>query len=192
MQPGLIRLESGIKVDHLLAELEANPQLWDQYPQRRIPQESPHTQMKDIWLRFADINNFGPAHYDQMLGPHESIWYEAIDSLPAIKATILAMMGQFRGEQLGGCIITKLPPKGCIGPHSDDDWHSKHYNKFQLILSGEGSIIYSGKEYLQTSVGDLYYLDDSQIHGVINTSDEDRIALIVCIRSDSPERVRRF
>jgi hypothetical protein len=42
-----------IPVQSLLNELDANPDIWDERPERRFG-ESPHRESSDIWVRYAD------------------------------------------------------------------------------------------------------------------------------------------
>lgn len=192
MKQGLTLLERGIDVTPIMRELQNANDLWDAYPHRRLPESSPHKAMHDIWLRFADINAYAPINYGDMAKEHNSYWYEAIDRLPSVKAFAHILMGQMQGDRLGGMIITKLKPKSTIAPHNDYAWHDEYYDKFHLVLQGENSFIYSGADYLAAEPGDLFHLDDQQLHGVINNGDIDRIALIVCIHRDDGFRVRRI
>lgn len=192
MQPGLTLIDSNLPVQPILDELAANPDLWDEYPQRRKGKNSPHSQMTDIWLRFADINTYAPTNYGDMMKPHDSVWYEAIDKLPSVKAACNVLMGALQGERLGGVLISRLPPGGSIAPHTDHDWHAEYYKKFHILLQGEDTFIYSGNSYLQAKQGDLFHLDSSQIHGVINNGSIDRLALIVCVRQDEGNRVEKY
>ena len=82
MQPGVIKIEENLPIQLILDELAANPDLWDMYEYRSKAANSPHTDVADIWLRYNDINQFGPANYNNMMQEHDSVWYEAIDRLP--------------------------------------------------------------------------------------------------------------
>lgn len=188
----LIQIREDVDVTSMLKELAANPDLWNIYNGRTRDAHSPHANIADIWLRFADKNRYPANAHNEMSEPHESVWYEAIDRLPSVKAFIMQLAGTLQAERLGGVIITRLPPGATITPHIDDDWHSKYYKKFHLVLQGEGSLIYSGSEHLVPQIGEVFYLNDKEIHGVVNLSKEDRIALVVCVRQDSGFRVEKL
>lgn len=185
----LIVIEQNIDVSNILAELEASPELWNLYTGRTDDPNSPHNRIADIWLRFADKSLYAPCDHDRMSDPHESIWYSAIDKLPSVKNLVMEFAGRLQSERLGGVIITRLPAGTTISPHVDDDWHSQYYKKFHVLLQGKGSIIYSGDEHLVPKAGEMFYLNDKEIHGVVNASGEDRIALVFCVRQDQGARV---
>ena len=191
MSLGLTLIEKSVPVEGLLAELEAHPGLWREYTYRSDAPLTPHAKVADIWLRYNDLNNYAPSQMAEMMAEHDSQWYAAIDKLPTFKAVIQMLMSSLQGERLGGVLISKLPPGCAIAAHVDDEWHSLYYKKFHLVLSGKGSAIYSGHEFLVNEPGDLFHLDSSQAHGVLNLGEEDRIVLIVCIRQDSGYRVKK-
>lgn len=184
-------IDRNIDVKVLLEELEANPQLWRTYTYRSDAPNTPHAKVADIWLRYNDLNNYAPSEMNEMMQEHDSLWYEAIDSLPAFKAFAYMLMGVLQGERLGGILISKLPPNASIAAHVDTEWHSTYYKKFHLVLQGDNSAIYSGHDFIVNKPGDLFYLDSSKPHGVLNMGTDDRIVLIVCIRQDSGYRVRK-
>lgn len=191
MNPGLTLIEQGIDVAPLLAELEANPQLWQEYAYRTNAKNSPHIKVADIWLRYNDLNKYAPNQMNEMMDEHDSVWYDAIDCLPSFKALAYMLMSTLQGERLGGMLISRLPPGASIAAHVDSQWHSLYYKKIHLILQGEDSLIYSGFETLRTKPGDLFHLDSSQFHGVANIGTDARISVVVCIRQDSEERIKR-
>lgn len=191
MLPGLTLIEQNIPVENLLKELEANPQLWREYTYRSDAPNTPHAKVADIWLRYNDLNKFAPSQMSEMMSEHDSLWYEAIDKLPSFKAVAHMLMSSLQGERLGGILISKLPAGAAIAAHIDTEWHSCYYKKFHLVLKGKGSTIYSGHEFITNKPGDLFHLDSSQAHGVVNAGEEDRIVLIVCIRQDSGFRVKK-
>ncbi len=187
---GVALLEEGIDISLMLNEINNAPEeLWNLYPQRRH-KASPHHQMTDIWLRFANINEYAPVDYGDMQNkPHESHWYDAISHLDSIKQFSHLLMSQLQGERLGGVIISRLPAGKSINSHVDSGWHADYYTKYHLLLQGNNTTIYSGNKFLTPAPGSLFVLDSSLQHGVINNGEEDRIALIVCIKTESEFRV---
>ena len=90
-----------------------------EYNQRAI-KGSPHTEMTDIWARYknpkeciesGDFSSFGLEH--------KSEWLKDIKE---VKDISYALMGFLDGKQLGGVLITKLPPGGKIKPHTDSGY----------------------------------------------------------------------
>jgi quercetin dioxygenase-like cupin family protein len=171
-----------IDVQPLVAQIDAHPQLWNQNPQRRDQEKSPHARMSDIWVRynspdrFKDLRTFGDEHVP--------VWYPAYYQLPAIKPIVHKLMSVFEGEMLGGVLITRIPPGAGIGKHSDRGWHVEYYDKFYVSLrSAPGANFYCEDEMINPEPGDVYWFDNRAEHWVENDSDEDRMTLIVCIHT---------
>lgn len=73
-----------------------------------------------------------------------------------------------------------------MAPHVDGGWHAEYYAKYAVQLKGGAKQAFHFEACsLVTEPGDLYTFDNSQLHWVTNDGDEDRITLIICIRSDS-------
>lgn len=174
MNRSFIKICEGIETSDLIDSLNKNPQLWDQNPQRRIFEGSPHSQMQDIWVRFGK---------GDVSGPHDSVWYECADLLPGAKKISLGLMSEVDGERLGGVLITKLPP-GCeIFPHIDQGWHAEYYEKFYVALTSPGVFGFEDGNII-SSPGDCYLFRNDRLHWVKNTGTEDRLTMIVCIKTD--------
>ena len=178
-------MQEGIDVAPLLAELDAQPELWDQHPQRRNAPGSPHGGMTDIWVRYNDPARMGKHFNDE----HVPVWYPAWKKLPALRPIVFDLMARAQGEMLCAVLITKIPPGEGIAPHIDDSWHVEYTEKFYLSLrNGKGSVFCCNdgawEESINPRPGDLYRFDNRRRHWVENRSDEDRITLICCIRTD--------
>lgn len=158
-------------------ELTKCNHLWDEHPQRRTFEGSPHKEMTDIWVRYGKID---------LQVEHESEWYNSAKLLPSVKELAFALMAAIKGERLGGILITKLPAGGKIAPHIDRGWHASHYDKFYVPIKNEPGCIFGfEKENIVDAIpGECYYFDNSVTHWVENNSSEDRIALIICIRTE--------
>jgi hypothetical protein len=89
------------------------------------------------------------------------------------------------GERLGGILITKLPAGGHIARHTDAGWHAQYYDKFYVpILNHKGSVFGFDDGIIEPELGEAWWFDNSNPHWVDNKSDCDRIAMIVCIRTE--------
>lgn len=168
-----------VDVKPLVKEIEAHPELWNQYGQRK--KTVAHAEMSDIWIRYNAIENFGPHFNDE----HDPVWYPSYKALPALKDIIYPLMAEVEGERIGGVLITRIPP-GCeIKPHIDKSWHVDYYDKFYVSLKSEaGANFYCGEEVLNPKAGEVWRFDNRELHWVINESNEDRMTLIVCIRTN--------
>lgn len=174
-----IKVAEGFYVQGLIDSLNDNPQLWDENPQRRNYENSPHAEMTDIWVRF------GKGDFAQLNKPHDSEWYDSADLLPDAKAIALHLMGMVDGERLGGVLITRLPAGGKISPHIDKGWHAGYYEKFYIALTApEGSVFGFEDGDIVSQPGDCYLFRNDRLHWVNNPSNETRLTMIVCIKTD--------
>lgn len=175
-----------LDVFQLQRELLENLDEFDKYDYRRTFPNSPHAQMNDIWVRYNDIKPF--EEKGSLVGfeaEHDSIWYPVIDKLPSLKKVVFDLMHIVDGERLGGILITKLPAGGHIARHTDAGWHAQYYDKFYVpILNHKGSIFGFDDGIIEPQLGEAWWFDNSNPHWVDNKSDCDRIAMIVCIRTE--------
>lgn len=169
-----------LNVEPIAQALAANPQLWDQHRMRTESPNSPHREANDIWVRYNAIENF--TTIDDFNGPHESSWYPAADLLH-VKPFVLDIMRLVEGTQLGGVLITRIPPGKQVYPHIDRGWHARYYEKYAVQIRGNDKQAFRfDDEELVTRTGDFYSFDNSFRHHVVNDSYEDRITMIICIR----------
>jgi hypothetical protein len=187
MSAHAIKLAEGVDVSPLLAEIEAHPELWNAHSARRDAPGSPHTQMSDIWVRYnhpsalKDPSTFNDEHFP--------VWYPAWEALPSLRQIVFSLMSATEGEHLGGVLITKIPPGCNIEPHIDRSWHVDFYNcKCYLSLKSSPGADFvldyaDGQVVLNPRPGEIYRIDNRERHWVVNNSSDDRMTLIVCIRS---------
>lgn len=179
------KLGSGIDVAALNDQLAAHPELWDSVNYRKMGAGTPHTRMSDIWVRYNDIRPYAQAgDYRGLNDPHIPVWYPAWDALPALRPIVFGLMSLVQGEMLGAVLITRIPAGEGIAAHTDAGWHVDYFSKFYLSLqAAPGARFHTEAEYIEPSVGDLYRFDNKMSHWVTNESEQDRVTLIVCIRT---------
>lgn len=168
-------------VSALSAQLEAHPEVWDEWTVRTEHPMSPHREAPDIWVRYnPKINHAGDMQ--AFNGPHTSEWYPVIAKIPAVIDLCWGLCVKENAD-LGGVFITKVPAGKQIYPHVDGGWHASTYEKFIITVKGNErqSFNFDG-ESLATMPGEAFWFDNAYSHWVKNDSDEDRISLIVCIR----------
>lgn len=181
-----LKLAEGLPVASVLAEIEAHPELWDAYRERKAAPKSPHAQMSDIWVRYNSRDRLGPNFNDE----HVPVNYPAWDLLPSVRKIALAIMANEEGQMLGGILITRIPPGGRIAPHVDLGWHVNYYDKFYVALkspigSSFSTVTPTGTETITPAAGDIHRFDNRNLHWVENSSNwEDKMTLIVCVRTD--------
>lgn len=175
---------SDVDVSAINEQLESNPDLWGAFSWRKSLRV--HSEMTDIWVRYNDYKNLGSHFNDE----HEGVWYPAYEILPALKGIIFPLMSEVEGERLGGVLITKIPPGKGIATHVDSGWHVNHYDKFYISLkSAPGAKFICYEETLEPKTGECWRFDNRLPHSVKNDSEEDRITLIVCIRTEKYKNV---
>ncbi|NBV06663.1 MAG: aspartyl beta-hydroxylase [Proteobacteria bacterium] len=172
-------------VASLLAAVMRQPELWNQNLLRTTHEGTPHSEVSDIWLRFNDLSEYKKTNErSTILDQHESIDYPAFAMLPQARQIIFNLMRFVEGKRLGRVLITKLEPSKKIYPHVDSGDHAAYYDRYHVVLkNSEGSIFRAGNEVLCMKAGDIYWFDNSAEHEVINNSYDDRIVMIVDIRS---------
>jgi quercetin dioxygenase-like cupin family protein len=180
----MVKTDLNVKVDSALSELNLHPELWNKHTMRTESASSPHHGVDDIWLRYKDPKL--PIDQQQ---PHDSVWYGAIRQLPAIRTIIeKVMLAMPKGAELGGVLITKIPPGGQVKPHSDaGTWHAEYYNQKVLVLlqSAPGQSFNYANESHEGVAGDVFTFNNLPEHWVVNNSSVDRISLILAIRDVS-------
>lgn len=176
-------LHMSVDVSNLVNQIESNPQLWNQHKLRTERYETPHKEISDIWVRYNHWDNLArdPVAFTQE--KHESVWYPCVNVIPSVKDVVFNVFRQVMGDQLGGVLITRVPPGGEVKPHIDTGWHAKYYDKYAVQLKGnkDQGFFFEDAE-LSALPGEVYTFDNSKLHWVENNSDEDRWTLIICIR----------
>lgn len=171
------QIGAGVNVAPLLWALQANPQLWNVHSQRTKPADSPHREVDDIWVRYAENG--------VTLDPHESVWYPCAGMLP-VREIVFPLMAMLDGERLGGVLITRIKAGRTCYPHVDGGWHAGHYRKVAVQLqSAPGQFFCFEGERLESKPGDIYTFDNAFSHWVTNDTEHDRITLIACIKTGS-------
>jgi hypothetical protein len=168
----------------LLNQINRNPQLWNAHTLRTTHQNSPHTAISDIWVRFNDTKAYESAgDVASIMDQHESIWYPAAEKLPALRPLVFALMGRVEGIRLGRVLVTKLAPGKKIDAHVDSGDHAAYYDRYHFVLQGlPGSIFRCGEEIVQMPSGTVWWFQNQIEHEVINNSADDRIHMIVDVK----------
>lgn len=174
-----LKVADGVNVMPLRLELQRQPELWNQHRLRKDAPGTPHSEMSDIWVRYNAIEKAGPSFNDE----HFPVWYPAYYCLPSIKKLVFDLMTVVEGEHLGGVLITKVPPGCRIEKHVDRGWHVEFYDKFYLSLTDAPVPFHCEDETIVPRMGELWWFDNRKEHWTLNETNEDRMTLIVCIRT---------
>ena len=179
-----MKLADGVPVQPILFALARQPGLWDQHTLRTQHPATPHRQVSDIWLRFADLTPYQqPEATRGVVDEHESVWYEAAAALPEVRPHLFALMALVQGERLGRVLITRLSPGCRIAPHVDGGSHAAYYERFHLSLQCAPEALFRcGDEVVWMQPGELWWFQNSLEHEVWNESTQDRLTLIMDVK----------
>lgn len=173
------RLADGIRILPLMAAVARQPGLWNEDKIRQTFDQSPHSQVDDILLRFG-VPGEDVGH------DLEAVDRPAMKALPNVKDEILNVMRVVNGSRLGRVIITKLESGKKIAPHADVmGEYAKYYTRYHLVLQGlPGSLFTCGDETVCMQTGELWWFDAGAEHSVVNNSKDDRIHMLIDVRID--------
>lgn len=176
-------IANDFNVSPLREVLVTNPEFFGLYDHRGTAYDSPHTKMRDIWVRYKDVQpHLESGDMRGFCDEHEPIWYPIAMMIPEVFPIVMELMERVQAKRLGGVLITKIPPGGGIDPHVDQGWHAAHYDKYYVpILNKPGATFNFPDGAIAPNDGEVYWFRNDVPHWVINDSDSDRIAMIVCI-----------
>ena len=172
-----LRIAAGIDTLPVLSALAAMPDLWNEHTLRTAHPGTAHAAVDDIWIWFNDTS--GDVVNDIQTHPRRA-WRE----IPALRPMILDLMRRVEGTQLGRVIITRLPPGKEITPHVDQGAPATFFTRFQIALqSFPGALFHAGNETVNFRCGEVWQFNNQAEHSVVNNSADDRIVIIVDIRT---------
>jgi hypothetical protein len=163
----------------LLNALAAKPYLWNQNALRTTFPGSPHAAVDDIWLFFNEVLEDETAVIDDISVRPYPAWQE----LPQARHLVFDLMRRVEGVQLGRVLITRLSPGKTIPEHADQGAPAKYYERYQIALQSlPGCTFRAGDESVTFRMGECWWFDNSVPHEIINSSADDRIAMVVDVR----------
>lgn len=182
------KIGGGLDTIPLLLAIKRRAALWKEDTYLRDYPQGPFAQIESIMLRFpvksvketeAEVANH-LSKYDQ----HENIDYPAYALLPEARPLIMNLMHYVGGERLGRVMINKISPGGVIYPHVDTKAHTDYYSRFHIVLQSQPGVVFrAGEEEIYMPMGEVWWFNNAQEHSVINNSADDRIHMIIDIRT---------
>lgn len=166
--------------------LQRQPELWDEHPYRTTFDGTPFGGMSDILLRYSRPEKLGSRDADAMVDDLDLVLYPAWDRLSECHSTIFDLMRRFNGIALGRVIIARLPPGGRILAHADDYGAYATQDGLRLHVAVQalpGCIFHCGDETVQMQSDSVWWFDHKSMHSAENRSADDRIHLLVDIRT---------
>ena len=180
-------ITTGVDVAPMLAELDAQPELWDQNPDRRLRYGTAHGEMTDIWLRARARSEID--RQEAFNEPYWPVFYPAWTLLPSMHQVVWGLMAITRAVQLGGVLITRIPSGGRIQPHTDRGWHAEFFRtKFYVVLRGGPRCLnHEAGDVVNMRPGEVWQFLNTVEHGVENHDESERISLIIALRAEADE-----
>ena len=179
---------NGVDVRPLMLALNNHPELWNQHTWRTTYAGTPHADVDDIWIRYssldatADVNDVSKVTNDT-----KPVWYPALKDLPQCRQLIFDLMRVVEGFSLERVVISRIKPGGRILPHSDATGSYTDQDdgrRFHIVLQGlPGSMFRAGDEQVNMLTGQVWTFNHLVDHEVVNNSADDRIHLLVDIRT---------
>lgn len=174
-----------------LARAEKAHGIWKEDAYLRDYPQGPFANTESVILRFPPRSVHETeealrehlANFDQ----HENFDLPPFKELAEARPLVFNLMAFVQGERLGRVMINKLVPGGVIYPHADTPVHAKYWDRFHICLqSAPGSNFRCGDEWVNMKAGDIWWFNNEIEHEVINNSADDRIHMIVDIRTSKP------
>lgn len=185
------KIAGNIQVSDILLFLQQHQNLWNAIPLRTGYEGSSQKEVDDIVVRFNDLNKFKTLQQVKtVFNDKNVVWFPAALILQDIRKIALSIMSLVEGEELGRIVVTRLSPGREIYPHVDEGAYADYYDRFQLCLQGEkGCSFFAEDEVVDMLSGELWWFNRKAKHSVRNTSNVDRIHIILDIRTYKPEEI---
>lgn len=180
-----------VDVMPLLLAIRRHSELWHEDTYLRDFPQGPFGEVDTIMLRFpvkrvvemqealAVESNEHPT-----IDQHECIDYPAYKVLHEARPLVMNLMHYVGGERLGRVMINRIVAGGRIFPHADTPVHAEYWTRHHICLWGlPGAVIRCGDESLQFHTGEVFWFNNSLEHDVVNNSAEERISMVVDIRT---------
>lgn len=186
------RISAGLDVQPLLLAIKRRPELWNEDTYLRDYPQGPFGEIHTVMLRFpvkrvleqeADVRAVAEGAHPT-IDQHESIDYPAYKLLPEARPIVMGLMHYVGGERLGRVMVNRIRPGGRIYPHADTPAHAEYYSRFHVVLQSQPGVDFRcADEHVYMATGETWWFNNKLEHEVVNNSADDRIHMIVDIRT---------
>jgi hypothetical protein len=164
-----LRIAFGLDTDPALAELAAQPELWNLLTLRQQYAGSAHADTEMIALR-------GPTTTERLFDNLETINFPTMEQLPQIRDLVRSMLDRLEARDVGRIMVVRLKAGGRIAPHVDEGLYARYFARFHLVLrSHPGCLFTAGTETVNMATGEMWWFNHQVSHSV---------------RNDGPERIQ--
>lgn len=187
-------LASGVQVNQLLLaihRLQKVQEVWREDTYLRDYPQGPFADTESVILRFPPrtVHQTEEAlkNHEATFDQHENVDQPIYKLLPEFRPVVFNLMAAVQGERLGRVMVNKLRPGGTVYPHADTPVHALYWDRFHVVLqSAPGCTFRCESEKVHMQTGEIWWFNNALEHEVINNSAEDRIHMIVDIRTAKP------
>jgi hypothetical protein len=191
-----MQLSCGIDVSSLMLaihRLDKASSVWMDDTYLRDYPQGPFGDCESIILRFPprSVHETEEALRDHLVSfdQHECVDQPVFRFLPEARPLIFGLVAFTQGERLGRVIINKIKPGGRIYPHADTPAHAEYYDRFHIVLNSSPGVVFrAGDEQVYMETGSAWWFDNSIEHEVVNNSADDRIHMVVDIRTSKVQK----
>lgn len=171
-----------------IAMQEKSSGIWKADTYLRDYPQGPFKNTESIILRFParSVHETEEAlkEHESDFDQHENYDQPVFKSLPQARGLIFNLMAAVEGERLGRVMVNKLVPGGTVFPHADTPVHAEYWDRFHIVLQSQpGSNFRCGDETVHMRTGEIWWFNNKLEHEVVNNSADDRIHMIVDIRT---------
>jgi mannose-6-phosphate isomerase-like protein (cupin superfamily) len=161
----------------ILNQLMRQPKLWEKSTYTRDFPDYPFKECDSVYIRFTP-------NVRESEDTITCVWMDGAIHLPAFRQPVFALMAKVEGDHLGRVFINRLKPGGSIFSHVDPPQFTDYWSRYHWVLqSGPGCTMTVGGEQNYLRPSEVWCIDHSQPHEVVNNSSVDRIHLVVDIHS---------
>lgn len=179
------KIATNVNTLPLLHAVQRHPELWNVNKFRTSFPNTPHSEVDDIWLRFSDPETC--TTIGNVIGDDRPIWHSAAEILTQARPLVLDLMRAVDAYDLGRLLVTRLAPGGRILRHADKDGdyvQALDRARYHVVLQGlPGSLYVCGNETVCMQTGEVWWFNAHEEHEVVNNSEDDRIHLLVDVRT---------
>ncbi len=186
------RINAGLDTQPLLLAIKRRPELWNEDTYLRDYPQGPFGEIHTVMLRFpvkrvleqeAEVRAVAEGAHPT-IDRHESVDCPAYKLLPEARPIVMGLMHYVGGERLGRVMINRIRPGGRIYPHADTPAHADYYSRFHVVLQSQPGVDFRcGDEHVYMAMGETWWFNNKLEHEVLNNSADDRIHMIVDIRT---------
>lgn len=183
-----LQITSGVDVMPLRLALIRRPEIWREDTYLRDYPQGPFGAVESVICRFPDRSVHATekalkeheANFDQ----HENYDQPSYKQLPEARTMVMGLMHMVGGERLGRVMINKINPGGEVSPHADTPVHANYWDRFHIVIASKPGVYFRcGTEEAYMPIGTVWWFNNALEHHVINRTDEERIHMVVDIRT---------